>query len=91
MIKDFNKFLEKRKLDLGNYLMEAFLAALDTGDIYSIGDNLERMIKQIDLPYQKCSRCQNKMSYFEFHLKQGLCDKCADELECEELEEERGK
>jgi len=89
MIKDFNKFLEKRKLDLGNYLMEAFLAALDTGDIYSIGDNLERMIKQIDLPYQKCSRCQNKMSYFEYHLKQGLCDKCVDELEKEFEEDEQ--
>ena len=80
--------LHKQKLKLGKLLMDAFLLSMDTGDIYSMGEILEQWIKDLDLPYYQCSECQLPMSFFNFHLKQSICDGCAVKLQKEYEEEE---
>ena len=69
---------ETRKL--GELLMQAFLLSMDTADIYKIGDTIEKWIKEMDLPTQNCSECGTTMSFFNYRLKQGMCDNCAERI-----------
>ena len=81
--------LSKQKFKLGKALMDAFLLSMDTDDIYTMGDTLKQWIEDLDLPYSTCSECFLPMSFFNFHLKQGICDGCAVRLQKEYNDEEQ--
>ena len=85
--RQYNKWYDKRKQELGIALIQALCISIDTGDVYKIGDTIERWIKELNLPDTKCSMCQTLMSFFDYHMKQGICDKCAEKIEKETYEE----
>ena len=85
---EYNKWYNAACKKLGCLLMDAFIVSMDTGDIYKMGTVIENWIKELDLPIQKCSNCGTEMSFFDYHLKQGICDCCAMKIESEMNEEE---
>jgi hypothetical protein len=83
---DYNKWYEKRREELGKILIQALCISMDTSDIYKMGDTIEKWIKDLNLPDEKCSMCGKVMIFFDYHLKQGICDECAIKIE-KEMEE----
>jgi len=72
------EFEDKRK-QIGLLLMEAFNLSFETGDIYNIGILIEAAINRLKLS-EKCECCGREMDFFNYHLKQGICDECAKKL-----------
>jgi ribosomal protein L37E len=87
LIENPERWLEQRKYDLINHLMRAFLASLDTSDVYAMGTTLKGLIESLNPPKLPCSRCGRLLSYFDYHLKQGYCDSCTTIL-LNEMEDE---
>jgi len=71
---------EKKRKRIGLLLMEAFNLSFETGDIYEIGTLIEEAIRKLKLPFEKCECCGRPMSFFDYHLKQGICDECAKKI-----------
>ena len=71
--------VEAKRRKIGMLLMEAFNLSFETGDIYEIGRLIEEAINRLNL-LEHCESCGNPMKFFDYHLKQGICDKCAEEL-----------
>jgi len=70
---------EKRK-QIALLLMKAFNLSFETGDIYDIGTLIETAINRLKLPPEKCECCGRPMNFFDYHLKQGICDECAKKI-----------
>ena len=85
---EYNKWYNAACEKLGCLLINAFIVSMDTGDIYKMGTIIENWIKEMNLPIQKCSGCGVEMSFFDYHLRQGICDSCATKIEKETYEED---
>jgi len=57
---------------------------LNANILNSIISEVQQAIENLDLPNQKCKVCGKEISWFEFHMNQGYCGKCAWEPACEE-------
>ena len=71
--------IETKREKIGKLLMEAFDLSLETGDIYKIGKLIEDAVNRLSI-WKRCTVCGRAMKFFDFCLKQGVCDKCAEEL-----------
>jgi len=72
---------------IGELLMEAFNLSFDTADVYMIGDVLKKAIDALELPSKACSECGSPMSFFGFHLNQGICGWCSERWMSEQDED----
>jgi len=70
---------EKKRKRIGLLLMKAFNLSFETGDVYEIGTLIEEAVRKLELPAQ-CECCNRPMSFFDYYLKQGICDECAKKL-----------
>ncbi|RLI87752.1 MAG: hypothetical protein DRP01_01085 [Archaeoglobales archaeon] len=61
-------------------LTKAWLRSIDSGDYYLIGEDLERLILKLRPPYLPCMRCGRRMSWLKYHIRQGVCMECAEEM-----------
>jgi hypothetical protein len=46
---------------------------------------IEEMLSQIELPDIPCDICKIPMPFYDYYLKQGMCDKCSSETEVGEF------
>ena len=72
--------MEDKRKRIGFLLFQAFDLSLETGDVYDIGTLIEEAIRKLELPPERCECCGREMSFFEYHLKQGICNYCAEEM-----------
>jgi hypothetical protein len=42
-------------------------------------DPVKTMLSYFELPNEHCTECHKEMPFFDYHTKQGMCDKCASE------------
>ena len=71
--------VEQKREQIVRYLMAAFNLAVDTLDVYEIGKLIEEAVNKLKVMKQ-CERCGRKMPAFDYYLKQGICETCAQEL-----------
>jgi len=64
--------VSEKKVEIADLLIVALDLSIDTGDVYWIGDDIERAISKLDLPVKKCCMCGVEMSYFDWKMKQNM-------------------
>ena len=40
----------------------------------------EEMLSQFELPDIPCDMCDKPMPFYDYHMKQGMCDECASNI-----------
>lgn len=68
------------RIKLGNMIIDTFFYSVCTGDVNIIGDQLIDCVDKLNLPDKRCDSCDLSMSFFEYNLKQGICNICAREM-----------
>jgi hypothetical protein len=43
-------------------------------------DPVITMLSYFDLPNKECSECHKEMSFFDYHIRQGMCGECASKI-----------
>jgi len=78
---EYEKWWLEQALRLGDLLFEVIRCACGINEVDSIWNPIKEKIIELNLPSQKCKRCDLLMPYFEWGIRSGYCDKCINELE----------
>jgi len=85
--RQYYDWYNDRKQELGMALIRVLTVSMDTGDVYKIGDTIRQWIEELHLPHLQCGTCGKIMSFFDYHLMQGMCSDCAKRIS-NEIEKE---
>jgi len=85
---DYDKWYNEQARELADLLMKALHVASNINRADYLWDCIKKTIDELDLPKQKCYRCGAEMSYWDWALRQGMCDAYIRELEAEDEEEQ---
>ena len=81
------KWFNMQARQLADLLMQALHVACSINRDYYLWGCIEKTIKGLNIPDQKCIRCGATMDYWNWALRQGMCDACIKEMEAEDREE----
>jgi len=71
MSKDeYERWYHERCRELADLLMEALFVAMDINQAHDIWDYIERKVKELKLPKQKCKRCGAELEYWDYKMRQ---------------------
>ena len=81
MSKDeYDQWYQERKRELADLLIDALLIACDINEYDDIWGCIERKVKSLGLPKQKCKRCGAELEYWDYKMGAGYCQKCVRDL-----------
>ena len=83
----YDEYYKDRALEMADHLVEALLIACDINEYVDIWDCIERKVKSLDLPKQRCKRCGAELEYWDYKMGSGYCEKCLRELMMEAYRE----
>jgi len=84
----YKEWYNKQAEELASLLMRALDIACRINRADYLWEGIKKTIDDLGLPNQKCCRCGAEMSYWDWALRQGMCDACIRELEAEDEEEQ---
>jgi len=84
-----NEINEENKFLIADLVMRGVHASGDEWQFWI--DKVEKFIDSLDLPNKKCSECGIEMRLFDWHMRQGMCRGCSEEIMTKMREEGYGE